>query len=167
MDSKRPPSSVECWVFRLVLLGVVSLVPILILTAMVAPAKANVSPSPGTPRTSRSATTALPLPRVRIVTIDPDREMAYVVNNDAGEQDLSDWRLVSRGGKMLSYRFPPGFRLAPGAIVRVNSLSGIDSSGDLWWNLNPGEEVWGERGDTASLLDADGHLVSTFSYARW
>ena len=167
MDSRRPSSALECWLFRAALVGAISLVGILILSASVLPARAG-----GRSRTSeaglaKASTTALSLPNVRIMTIDPDREVVYIVNNESEEIDLSNWRLISRGGKAESYSFPPGSRLGPASIVLVHTYGGVDWAADLYWNLNILEKVWGERGDTGSLVDAQGRLVSSFSYARW
>ena len=101
------------------------------------------------------------------MTIDPDRELVYIINNETKEMDLTGWRLTSRGGKPATYFFPAGYRLAPSAIARVHTYGGVDSAGDVYWGLNGSDRIWEERGDTASLLDASGHMVSTFTYARW
>lgn len=101
------------------------------------------------------------------MTVDADREVVYIINKESRDVDLSNWRLISRSGSAQWYGFPPGFRLGPSAIVRVHTYGGADSPSDLYWNLSTFEKVWGERGDTGSLVDGDGHLISSFSYARW
>ncbi|TAK35219.1 MAG: lamin tail domain-containing protein [Chloroflexota bacterium] len=167
MDSRRPSSALECWLVRAALVGAISLVVVLILTASVMPAKAGARSRNVDMGVARAASRGLLLPNVRIMTIDADREVVYVINNDGAEVDLTNWRVISRGGKAEWFSFPSGFRLGPSAIVRVHTYGGVDSSGDLYWNLNTYEKVWGERGDTGSLVDAEGRLVSSFSYARW
>ena len=167
MDSRRPSSALECWLFRAALVSAISLVGILILTTSVMPARAGGRSRNADVGLAKVASTALLLPKVRIMTIDPDREVVYIINNESEEIDLSNWRLISRGGKAEWYSFPPGSRLGPAASVRVHTYGGVDSAGDLYWNLDTSEKVWGERGDTGSLVDGGGHLVSSFSYARW
>ncbi len=87
----------------------------------------------------------------------------YVVIRNSGlAQDMTGWRLTSGQGDQ-SYAFPAGFVLMPDAELRVHSGPGAaaPAANDQVWTRQP---VWHNEGDAATILDADGNVVSSFSY---
>lgn len=87
----------------------------------------------------------------------------YVVIRNSGlAQDMTGWRLNSGQGDQ-SYTFPAGFVLMPDAELRVHSGPGAaaPTAADQVWTNQP---MWRNEGDTATILDSDGNVVSSFSY---
>lgn len=85
-----------------------------------------------------------------------------VIRNSGMAQDLTGWRLQSGEGGQ-AYSFPAGFVLMPDAELRVHSGPGAAAQAaneQMWTN----QHVWRDKGDTATLLDASGNIVATFSY---
>ena len=87
-------------------------------------------------------------------------EYVRIVNRGSTPVDLTGWRLEDEGARH-TYVFP-AFTLAPGAEVRVWSLSGVDDAANLYWGYR--RSVWNNTGDTATLYDASGVEISRFSY---
>lgn len=85
-----------------------------------------------------------------------------VIRNSALAQDMTGWRLTSGAGQQ-TFTFPPGLVLMPDSELRIHSgpAAPAASGGDLVWTR---QHIWRDEGDTATLLDADGNVVSTFSY---
>lgn len=73
--------------------------------------------------------------------------------------ELTNWRLADLAGH--TYLFPR-FTLHPGAEVRLWTRTGADSATDLYWGHRAA--FWNNTGDTASLYDAQDHLIDTFVY---
>jgi LysM repeat protein len=69
---------------------------------------------------------------------------------------LTGWRLRSSSG--AEYVFGEFSLVAQGAVL-IHTTEGIDTSIDLYWNL---EEILWQSGDEVLLLDALGNLRSTF-----
>lgn len=90
------------------------------------------------------------------VTLD---EYVLIKNVGAGPQDMAGWTLSDIAGN--SYTFP-AFRLAGGAEVKVWVKAGADDAANLYWGR--GSPVWNNTGDTATLRDAQGTTVSTYTY---
>jgi NADH-quinone oxidoreductase subunit B len=85
-----------------------------------------------------------------------------IIRNSGTAQDLTGWRLQSGEGGQ-AYSFPAGFVLMPDAEVRVHSgpsAAALAPSEQIWTH----NHVWRDEGDTATLLDAGGNTVATFSY---
>lgn len=84
------------------------------------------------------------------------------IRNAGRAQELTGWKLVGGDGQE-SYQFPAGFVLMSDGEVSV--LSGPEAApatpNDLVWTTNA---VWPASGGSASLVDADGNTVATFSY---
>ncbi|MER2599897.1 MAG: lamin tail domain-containing protein [Caldilineales bacterium] len=90
------------------------------------------------------------------------KDEVVTIRNNGLAQEMSGWRLFSGQGEQ-SYHFPAGFVLMPDAEVRIHSGPEAKSEGlsdQLWTN----HYIWRNEGDSASLSDADGNVVSTFSY---
>ncbi len=91
---------------------------------------------------------------------DPQGEYVRIVNSAATSIDLTGWRLRDEGDKHR-YTFP-GFRLPPGAEVRLWSGRGTDDVANLYWSSRGA--IWNNSGDTVILLDASGNEISRYSY---
>jgi hypothetical protein len=83
------------------------------------------------------------------------------IHNPGLAQELTGWTLVSGDGQE-SFQFPAGFVLMSDSTLNV--LSGPDAvataPNDLVWTT---KSVWSTSG-AATLVDAAGNTVSTFSY---
>jgi micrococcal nuclease len=90
------------------------------------------------------------------------KEKEYVCLTNSGGQaaDITGWYLRDDYG--WGYTFPQ-FTLAPGATVRVRTGCGTNSTTDLYW-CKDGTAVWNNDGDTVSVYDGEGNLVSQYSY---
>ncbi|ABY36158.1 MAG TPA: hypothetical protein DEF43_20020 [Chloroflexus aurantiacus] len=107
-------------------------------------------------------------PNVSITYIeyDPpgnDLEGEFVVITNASHEtvDLTGWTLVDEGNKH-TYTFP-AFTLAGGAEVKLWTKSGTDDAANLYWGAR--RPIWNNTGDSAILRDANGNLVSRYTYA--
>ncbi|MGQ9613151.1 lamin tail domain-containing protein, partial [Chloroflexus sp.] len=103
---------------------------------------------------------------VAYIEYDPpgsDLEGEFVVITNASHEpvDLTDWTLVDEGNKH-TYTFP-AFTLAGGAEVKLWTKSGIDDATNLCWGAR--RPIWNNTGDSAVLRDANGNLVSRYTYA--
>ena len=87
-------------------------------------------------------------------------EYVLLRNSSAAPVDLAGWRL-SDGGAIHTFVFPP-FTLAPGAELRVWTKAGVSDAANLYWGSRG--PIWNNSGDSASLADAEGGLVSSYSY---
>ena len=81
-----------------------------------------------------------------------------IANQGTGSIDLDGWSLKNRENQ--SYTFPANFTLRAGSTVRVNSGFGSNSSSDLYNSALD----WNEMGDTATLKDASGRIISEYKY---
>lgn len=83
-------------------------------------------------------------------------EWVEVTNYGDFPQDLTGWSLKDEQNH--TYAFPEGFVLAAEGVVVVHTGVGDDSATDLYMNL--GNPIWNNGGDVATLMDADGNVVS-------
>ena len=81
-----------------------------------------------------------------------------ITNQGTGLIDLSHWSLVNRQNQ--SYLFPANFVLKPGSTAKVHSGFGSNTSTDLYNSAL----LWNELGDTATLKDAAGRIISEYNY---
>ncbi|MFN3372926.1 MAG: lamin tail domain-containing protein [Chloroflexus sp.] len=107
-------------------------------------------------------------PNVSITYIeyDPpgsDLEGEFVVITNASHEpvDLTGWTLIDEGMKH-SYTFP-AFVLAGGAEVTLWTKAGVNDANNLYWGSR--RPIWNNTGDTAILRDANGNLISRYTYA--
>lgn len=107
-------------------------------------------------------------PNVSITYIeyDPpgsDLEGEFVVITNASHEpvDLTGWMLIDEGAKH-SYTFP-AFVLAGGAEVKLWTKAGVNDANNLYWGSR--RPIWNNTGDTAILRDANGNLISRYTYA--
>ena len=97
-------------------------------------------------------------PAVKIVSIQYRGPNEYVLIKNVGDVpvNLRGWKLYSEGGQWYTF---PEVILQPGETVSVHS--GPSASGPLVWTKR---YVWNDRGDKASLYDANGRLVDEYRY---
>jgi hypothetical protein len=81
-----------------------------------------------------------------------------MVNKGTGSMDLTGWTLINMENQ--TYAFPANFTLKAGLQVRVHSGKGDNTSFDLFNSTL----LWSEMGDTATLKDATGKIVSEYKY---
>jgi hypothetical protein len=81
---------------------------------------------------------------------------AVKIVNPGPTANLTGWRLRTPSG--AEYAFEEFSLVAQGAVL-IHSAAGIDTSIDLYWDLN--EAVW-HTGDEVRLLDSLGNLRSIF-----
>ena len=130
-----------------------------------APPRPEAPPPVSAPETVVLAPALRPRIVIAHVEYDPagsDLQGEYVLlrNETDAPVDLAGWKLQDMGSKH-SFTFP-AFTLAPGAEVRLWSGSGAVDAANLYWG-NRGA-VWNNVGDTAVLVDAEGHEISRLSY---
>jgi hypothetical protein len=95
---------------------------------------------------------------VAITNVSWIDEWVLISNIGADAQDLNGWTLKDEQGH--SYAFPEGFVLEPGDGVMVHTNVGNDTNDDLYWNM--GNPIWNNAGDVATLMDAEGNVVSQY-----
>jgi hypothetical protein len=109
----------------------------------------NTSSNVGTKMTSEVS-----ISDVNYATAD---QWVQIANNGASNVSFTGWMLMNK--ENLSYSFPTGFVLKPGALVKVHSMAGNNNSTDLYNR----SVLWSKNGDTAILMDANGKTVSKYS----
>lgn len=85
-----------------------------------------------------------------------NEEWVELINTGAA-LSFSGWSLHDEGPN-YTYSFPAGFTLPVGGRVKIHSGSGVDSATDLYWGRS--QHVWNNTGDTASVVNASGGLVT-------
>lgn len=120
---------------------------------------ATVTALPATIATATATPTTTPAPSsgVYIADLDLQEEWVSVANADETAVNLTGWTIADEGTRN-TYTFPL-FTLNPGADVTVHSGAGNDTATDLYWGRS--SAVWNNDGDTATLADANGTVVST------
>jgi endonuclease YncB( thermonuclease family) len=119
-----------------------------------------------TPAVEPSATVAPPAGEsgVSIVTVFNSGKQEYVeiANTGTASRDLGGWSVSGSSGDER-YTFPAGYVLAAGVRVRLFSgAGGVNAPpGDIYWTHS---SVWNNAGETATLWDAQGRLVSEYTY---
>jgi len=91
---------------------------------------------------------------------DVNGETVTIRNDGLATVDITRWTLVDASGKNL-FSFP-SLALTPGGIAVIHSGRGVPSGPDLYWGKTKG--IWNDAGDTATLRDAAGAIVSTYKY---
>jgi hypothetical protein len=84
-------------------------------------------------------------------------EWVEISNIGSSDADLTGW--VLEDGQNHTYTFPD-FSLTAGAKVKIRTGVGEDTSKDLFWNRS--SSIWNNGGDTATLMDAAGKIVSRY-----
>jgi hypothetical protein len=130
-------------------------------------ATATPSPSPTATETPVPPTATVAEGQVAIAYIDydpavgndGDGEYVALQNMGGAPVDMTGWQLVDIAGHTFTF---PTFVLAPGATVNVRICTGENSATDLYEGRC--SAIWNNDGDTATLLDSGGRVISTYSY---
>jgi hypothetical protein len=81
-----------------------------------------------------------------------------VANEGTGSMDLTGWTLMNMENQ--TYSFPANFILKAGSIVKVHADKGNNTATDLFNSTL----IWNKEGDTSTLKDATGKIVSEYEY---
>ncbi len=84
-------------------------------------------------------------------------EWVEISNQGTSDENMSGWKLKDQQNH--TYMFPD-FILKAGSFARIHTGTGSDSSDDLYWNRST--PIWNNDGDTATLMDAAGNVVSSY-----
>jgi large subunit ribosomal protein L20 len=122
-----------------------------------APVKAPAAPAPAKPSYEGLS--------ISYLEFDPpgkDVDGEYVrISNASGDAiELSGWTLHDTGDKHV-YTFP-AFTLAAGAEVQLWTKAGENDAANLYWGSR--SAIWNNTGDTATLSDASGAVVASYTY---
>lgn len=90
---------------------------------------------------------------------DIDGEYVLLRNEGGAPADLSGWVLRDTSDHVFTFG---SFSLAPGAEVKIWTKAGEPDAQNLYFGSKT--PIWNNSGDTATLLDAAGNTVQTFSY---
>jgi len=90
---------------------------------------------------------------------DVEGEYVLIRNTSTQAADMTGWKLHD-GAQRHTYIFPP-FVLAPGAEVKLWTRTGANDAANLYWGQRVA--VWNNEGDTGTLLDARGAVVSRYT----
>jgi Lamin Tail Domain len=128
--------------------------------AVAAPAVAVAPAVAATPATTTTGVT------IAHIEFDPpgrdiDGEYVLVSNTTAGAIDMSGWTLID-GDAKHTFTFP-SFILAAGAEVKIWSKDGTNNATNLYWGSIGA--IWNNTGDTGTLSDTHGKVVSSYTYA--
>ena len=99
-------------------------------------------------------------PSAYISNLDIESEIVTIMNETGGDLDISGWSLISKSGNHR-YEFPKGSVLEPASSIKVVSGPTASNGNDqqVWTN----SIVWDKSGDTATLYNAKGRIVSQFA----
>ncbi len=92
---------------------------------------------------------------------DLEGEFVVITNQSHEPVELTGWTLVDEGSQR-TYTFP-SFTLAGGAEVKVWTKVGIDDTYNVYWGSR--QPIWNNTTDSAVLRDANGNLISRYTYA--
>ncbi|MFB6194689.1 MAG: lamin tail domain-containing protein [Haloplanus sp.] len=104
------------------------------------------------------------------LNVDPDggdrRNLAaeYVEFENDGDESLDMTDYVVVDGEGWKFYLPDGFTLDPSGRFRLHTGEGEWDEDDLYWGLDT--SVWGNDGDTITVLDGDGTTVLAYTYPR-
>ena len=121
-----------------------------------------------TPTPSPTATpTSVPPANIKITFIeynppgdDEDGEFVRIRNLGGTAQTMTQWILRDVANHVFTF---PGFTLSAGATVQVWTGVGTDNNTHLYWAS--GAPIWNNTGDTATLINSGGQVVSACSYS--
>jgi len=117
------------------------------------------TPIPPTPTITEGTVAIIYIDNDPAVGNDGDGEYVEILNQGAAVVDMTGWSLVDIAGHTFIF---PAFTLAPGSAVKVHICNGENSATDLYEGRC--SAIWNNDGDTATLLDATGRVISTYSY---
>ena len=88
-------------------------------------------------------------------------EWIVIANTSDTEMDFTGW-ILRDASSVHRYLFPAGTTVAPGTNLTIYTGCGEDDLGRRYWCADG--PIWGNAGDSALLLDTEGHTVATFDY---
>ncbi|EFO80566.1 hypothetical protein OSCT_1575 [Oscillochloris trichoides DG-6] len=92
---------------------------------------------------------------------DLDGEYVLIWNNSENPVKMNGWTL-SDGDAKHTFTFR-NYTLAPNAEIKVWSKRGKTGGGNFYWSNRIA--IWNNDGDTGTLKDAEGNIISTYSYS--
>ena len=98
---------------------------------------------------------------IEITELNLSEEWVEITNNGDVDVDMSNWTLEDNATNPHTYLFPSGFILDDGSSVKVHTGDGNDTSTELYWGF--GGHIWNNNGDTATLKDSNGKIISQMS----
>jgi hypothetical protein len=91
-----------------------------------------------------------------------DSEYVLLRNNGNGTADVGSWSLEDEAGHVIT--IPSGYVIQPGGELRIYSGPGDNTATSYYEGL--GQAIWNNSGgDTATLRDAGGQTVDSYSYS--
>jgi hypothetical protein len=87
---------------------------------------------------------------------DVNNEQVQLANFPDLPVDLQGWKLQDEASNSFVF---PLLTIFPGGIIYVHSMSGVNSSTDLFWGSSG--SVW-SQGEKVTLLDASGTLRASY-----
>ncbi|MEI7773073.1 MAG: lamin tail domain-containing protein, partial [Chloroflexales bacterium] len=91
---------------------------------------------------------------------DIDGEYVLIWNTNDAPMDLTGWTLSDVSANH-TFTFP-AFTLGPGAEVKLWTKRGNNDEANLHWNSR--KAIWNNNGDTGTLKNTDGAVVSVYTY---
>jgi endonuclease YncB( thermonuclease family) len=92
---------------------------------------------------------------------DPNGEYIVLTNAGPGEENLEGWRVREGGGVAFTF---PRVSLPAGGTLALHTGKGTGDDTSLFWNRTA--PLLNNDGDTVTLLDPSGLLVSTYSWGQ-
>jgi len=86
-----------------------------------------------------------------------DVEYVEIRNQSQGPIDMTNWQLTDQDGNVFVF---PTLILNQGGAIKVLSKAGNNTVIELYWQSDT--SIW-QSGETASLLNADGEIIATYS----
>lgn len=105
---------------------------------------------------------SLEITNIEASTDETDGEYDEVVsfkNTTDSPLDLSGWTVTDESG--TQFEFPEGTTVPAGAVIQLRTGDGSDRI-ELYWNRS--QHVWNDSGDTVSVFNEAGDLVTERSY---
>jgi competence protein ComEC len=87
-------------------------------------------------------------------------EYLVFTNTDDESLDLSGWTVQDESG--MTYTFPDGTTLQPGADLTLRTGSGEETDNELYWGAN--RPIWNNNGDTVIITNSNGEQILTEGY---
>jgi hypothetical protein len=97
---------------------------------------------------------------IKIISVnylDPD-QWIEIANHGTGSMNLTGWTLMNMENQTFS--IPANFTLKAGSLVRVHAGKGDNTASDLYNSAL----AWKKTGDTATLVDETGTIISEYKY---
>ncbi|MGI8688008.1 MAG: lamin tail domain-containing protein [Thermomicrobiales bacterium] len=146
--------------------------PLIPVTVAPGPVATGKAPKPTTttrhPTTAPIITGAGPVRIVALVARPPDGaadvngETVTIRNDGLVTVDITHWTLTDASG--INVFIFPSLVLPPGGMVVVHSGQGSPTATDLYVGKKKG--IWKDTGDTATLRDGTGAVISVYMYGK-